>query len=78
VATITPIIIKLLAQLKSENKSQQPFADTASTEMTKILQRTAQVVLTKMDPLTSKRDTATSHQDNTDHHFRVSQNPLEP
>jgi len=58
-----PTIQKLHAQLQGKKISPQSFADTANSEITSILQKTALKILTQIDPQASPhtRTTANSH-----------------
>jgi len=63
VSRITPTIQKLHAQLQGEKISPQSFTDTANSEITSILQKTALEILTQIDPQASPhtRTTANTH-----------------
>ena len=58
---ITPTIQKLHVQLQGKKISPQSFADTANSEITSILQKTALEILTQIDPSPHTRTTANSH-----------------
>jgi len=61
VSRITPTIKKLHAQLLGKTISPQSFADTANSEFTSILQKTALEIMTHIDPSPHTRTTANSH-----------------
>jgi len=61
VSRITPTIQKLHVQLQGKKISPQSFADTANSEITSILQKTALEILTQIDPSPHTRTTANSH-----------------
>ena len=75
VSRITPTIQKLHAQLQGKQISPQSFANTANSEITSILQKTALEILTQIDPQTPPhtRTTANSHvQDSrANHHSEI-------
>jgi len=61
VSRITPSIQKLHAQLLGKNISPQSFEDTANSEITSVLQKTALEILTHIDPSPHTRTTANPH-----------------
>jgi len=58
---ITPTIQKLHVQLVGKKHFAQSLADTANSEITSILQKTALEILTQIDPSPHTRTTANLH-----------------
>ena len=79
VSRITPTIQKLHAQLQGKQISPQSFADTANTEITSILQKTALEILTQIDSQTSPhtRTTSNSHVQDSRANHHSSKDPHE-
>ena len=68
VLRITPTIQKLYTQLQGKKISPQLFADTANSEITSVLQKTALDILTQVDPSQHTRTTANPHVTPSNHH----------
>ena len=68
VLRITPTIQKLYTQLQGKKISPQLFADTANSEITSVLQKTALDILTQIDPSPHTRTTANPHVKPSNHH----------
>jgi len=69
VSRITPTIQKLHDQFLGKQISPQSFVDTANSEITSILQKTALEILTQIDPSLHTRTTANSHVKPCNHHY---------
>jgi len=68
VSRITPSIQKLHAHLLGKKTCSQSFADTANSEITSVLQKTALKILTQIDPSPHTRTTANPHVKPSNHH----------